>query len=126
MSVGSASDPREHTVLMRWRPYQEMNALERKMYWAVREETMLHELPVEERNHLPGSGIELIPAQDPADCSRVLLDWFDQGLATVMMTRTQTELPPARARALLSDPSAWTPEHSLVPTDAGVSALIDS
>jgi hypothetical protein len=102
-----------------------MSALERKMHWAVSEEAMLLELPIEERNHLPGGGIELIPAQDPADCSRVLLDWFDQGLVTVMMTGTQAELAPERARALLSDPSAWTPEHSLVPTDAGVSALND-
>jgi hypothetical protein len=109
---------------MGWRPYQEMDALERKMYWAVREETMLHQLPAEERNHLR-DGIELIPAQDPAECSRVLLDWFDQGLATVMVTRTQVELTPERARALLSDPSAWTLEHSLVLTDAGVSALTD-
>jgi hypothetical protein len=109
---------------MRWRPYREMDVLERKMYWAVREESTLGELPLEERDYLR-DGVELIPAQDPAECSRVLLDWFDQGLVTVMATGTQLDLVRERARALLADPRAWTPQHSLVPTDAGVAALTD-
>jgi hypothetical protein len=42
---------------MRWRPYQEMNALERKMHSAVSEESMLLELPLEERNHSPAAAL---------------------------------------------------------------------
>jgi hypothetical protein len=28
-----------------WKAYDAMSRIEKKMYWAVREETMLHELP---------------------------------------------------------------------------------
>lgn len=110
------------TGRMGWRAKDAMSPVERKMYWAVREETMLHELPLEEHNHLR-DGVEVIPAAEPVECSRVLLEWFDQGLMTVMETGSQVELSKASAWALLSDPSGWTREHSLVLTDIGVSAL---
>lgn len=102
---------------------REMSAVEHKMYWAVRETAMLHELPTEEHNHL-SEGVEVVPAQDSTACSAVLLDWFDKGLRTVMNTYPpETELDPEAARALLADPTRWTPEHSVVLTDAGKSAL---
>lgn len=108
---------------MVWKSLQEMSAVERKMYWAVRETAMLHEVPLEEQNLL-SAGVEVVPAQDPAACSQVLLDWFDQGLATVTTTYPpESELDPETARALLADPKRWTPAHSLALTDAGDSAL---
>lgn len=49
---------------MGWRSQQEMSTVERKMFWAACETAMLHELPVEEHNHLPG-GVGVVPAQAP-------------------------------------------------------------
>ena len=100
-----------------------MSTVERKMFWAACETAMLHELPVEEHNHLPG-GIEVVPAQDPSECSRVLLDWFDAGLVTVSTTSPpERELEAAKARGLLADPTRWTPGHALVLTEEGESML---
>jgi hypothetical protein len=52
----------------------------------------------------------------------VLLGWFDDGLITVMETASQDALPRPEAPAVLADPRRWSPEHSLVVTDAGAAA----
>ena len=93
------------------------------MFWAVRESAMLHELPLPEVDD-PGSFREVRwPAERPADCAEVLLEWFDAGLVGVMTTGTERDLPPAEARELLADHAAWSPAHSLVITAASESAL---
>lgn len=93
------------------------------MFWAVRESAMLHELPMPEVDS-PGSEQEVRwPAEPPADCAKVLLEWFDAGLVGVTTTGTERELPQAEARELLADHAAWSPAHSLIITDAGDSAL---
>jgi hypothetical protein len=100
-----------------------MSRIERKMYWAVREETMLHELPWPEVD-APGTPREVrLPAEDPDDCASVLLGWFDAGLITVMATGDQIDLGPTEARALLAGPASWSPSHSLVLTDRGEEML---
>ena len=112
-----------HTADVRWKPYEEMSRLEQKMFWAVREETMLHELPLPEVDG-PGSATEVRwPAERPADCASVLLAWFDAGLLGVMSTDSQQDVPRIQARQVLADHDAWSPTHSLVLTDAGVAAL---
>lgn len=45
---------------MPWQSVEAMNAIQRKMYWAVREQALLHEVPWREVNHLP-DGDEVIP-----------------------------------------------------------------
>src|SRR4051794_26272372 len=98
-----------------------MTRLEQKMFWAVRESTMLHELPLPEVDD-PGSPREVKwAAERPADCSEVLLAWFDAGLVGVMTTDTQQDVPQVDARELLADHAAWTPDYSLIITDAGES-----
>lgn len=93
------------------------------MFWAVRESAMLHELPVPEVDD-PVSAHEVRwPAERPADCAEVLLDWFDAGLIGVVTTGTERELSRAEARELLADHAAWSPAYSLISTDAGESAL---
>jgi hypothetical protein len=84
---------------------------------------MLHELPWPEID-APGNPREVRwPAEDPAECAAVLIEWFDAGLITVMTSRGQQDLVGSDARTLLSDPAAWSPEHSLVLTDLGESQL---
>lgn len=93
------------------------------MFWAVRESAMLHELSLPEVD-APGSPGEVRwPAERPADCAEVLLEWFDAGLVTVMETDTQECLSPAEAREVLAAPAAWGPMYSLIITDAGESAI---
>ena len=100
-----------------------MSRLEQKMFWALREETMLHELPLPEVDS-PGSANEVRwPAERPADCASVLLTWFDAGLLGVMLTDSQQVVPHIRAREVLADHEAWSATHSLVLTDAGERAL---
>ena len=93
------------------------------MFWAVREGAMLHELPLPEVD-APDSAHEVRwPAERPADCSSVLLAWFDAGLVSVMDTESQRDLPQVQARKVLGNHSAWSPDHSVVITDAGEEAL---
>ena len=111
------------TVPVRWKPYDQMSRLEQKMFWAVRESTMLHELPLPEGDD-PGSANEVTwPAERPQDCAEVLLEWFDAGLVGVMITDTQREMPRAEARGVLVKHSAWSPMYSLLITAAGEAAL---
>ena len=112
-----------HTAAVRWRSYEEMSRLEQKMFWAVREEAMLHDLPVPEVDD-PGSVHEVRwPAERPAECAAVLLAWFDAGLIDVMTTDSQQVIGRVEAREVLADHAAWGPTHSLVLTDAGEEAL---
>lgn len=112
------------TVPVHWKPYDQMSRLEQKMFWAVRESTMLHELPLPEVDS-PGSTSEVSwPAERPADCAEVLIAWLDTGLVGVMITDTQRELSHPEAREALVNHSAWSPTYSLFITDAGEAALI--
>lgn len=108
---------------MPWAPLDDMSRVELKMYWAVREEATLRELPLEEQLQVRG-GVDVVSAEDPAACSRVLVSWCDQGLVTVMTSDDEVELSLDDARLLLEHPEAWTYGHVLVPTEAGVSALL--
>lgn len=100
-----------------------MSRLEQKMFWAVRESTMLHELPLREVDG-PDSANEVTwPAERPSDCAEVLLGWFDAGLVGVMVTDAQRELPETEAREVLANHGAWGLTHSLVITDDGQAAL---
>ncbi|KRC46537.1 MULTISPECIES: hypothetical protein [unclassified Nocardioides] len=106
------------------KPYDEMTRLEQKMFWAVREGAMLHELPMSEVDN-PGSDNEVRwPAEQPEDCAGVLLRWFDEGLVGVMTTEDERDLPSAEARRVLADHEAWSSTHSLFITDSGDAALI--
>ncbi|MEQ4210169.1 hypothetical protein [Actinopolymorpha sp. B9G3] len=108
---------------MGWKAYEAMSRIEKKMYWAVREETMLHELPWPEVDS-PGTTHEVRwPAEDPAECAAVLIEWFDAGLIAVMTTLDQQALDASGARRLLSNPATWTPDHSLVLSDVGEAGL---
>ncbi|WP_134739274.1 hypothetical protein [Nocardioides sp. 503] len=108
---------------MGWKTYDAMSRIEKKMYWAVREETMLQELPWPEIDD-PRSPREVRwPAEDPDDCATVLLGWFDAGLITVMTTGGHDYLGSSEARALLTGPAGWSPSHSLVLTDRGEELL---
>ncbi len=100
-----------------------MTPVELKMYWAVREEASLLELAVEERM-LVRDGVDVISAEDPHECSRVLLEWCDQGLVTLMRADDEVELDVPLARALLAEPASWTDDHVVVATEAGVLALL--
>lgn len=112
-----------HTADVRGKSYDEMSRLEQKMFWAVREETMLHELPLPEVDD-PDSAHEVRwPAELPSDCALVLLAWFDAGLVGVTLTESRRAVPDSEARAILADHDAWSPTHSLVLTDAGEAAL---
>lgn len=109
---------------MRWKTYDEMSRLEQKMFWAVRESTMLHELPMPEVDN-PGSDNEVRwPAEMPEDCAEVLLRWFDEGLVGVVTTRDAHDLPRTEARHVLADYTAWSSTYSLTITDAGEAALV--
>lgn len=102
-----------------WMPYDQMSRLEQKMFWAVRESAMLHELPLPEVDD-PGSTNEVSwAAEEPADCARVLLGWLNAGLVCVISTDEQRDLPSADAREVLANYTAWSPAYSLVLTDAG-------
>lgn len=93
------------------------------MFWAIREEAMLHELPLPEVDD-PGSVREVRwPAERPWDCADVLLEWLDAGLLAVMVTDTQERLSAARAREVLTDHANWSATYWLTLTDAGESAL---
>jgi len=106
------------------KPYDQMSRLEQKMFWAVRESTMLRELAMPEVDS-PGSVNEVVwPAEKPEECARVLLEWFDAGLVHVMTTVTQLDLPHDQARAALANYATWSTQYSLVITDAGESALV--
>lgn len=107
---------------MAWKRYQEMSRIEQKLYWAVREESTLHEVPLPEIDRLPAGDVEW-PAEDPVECSRVLIDWLDAGLITVMQSNDEVELLPPGAREVLAMPERWSDQHALVLTDAGVVAL---
>jgi hypothetical protein len=108
---------------MSWKPYDQMSRLEKKMFWAVREATMLHELPLPEVD-APGSVNEVVwPSEQPEDCAALLLDWFDAGLVGVMETRTQRVPDRSQGRDVLANHEAWSPTHSLVLTDEGEAAL---
>jgi chloramphenicol 3-O-phosphotransferase len=109
---------------MRWRPYDEMSRLEQKMFWAVRESTMLHELPLPEVDDSGSHNEVRWPAESPADCADVLLAWFDAGLVGVMITGTDRDLPEPEAREVLANYAAWSPTYSLTITDAGEAALV--
>lgn len=111
------------TAAMPWPPLDDMSRVELKMYWAVREEATLRELPLEEQLTVRGS-IDVVDAEAPADCSRVLLAWCDQGLVTLMTAADEVELSPEDARPLLERPEAWTDDHVVVATEAGVAALL--
>lgn len=101
-----------------------MSRLEHKMFWAVRESTMLHELPLLEVDD-PGSQNELrCPAESAADCADVLLAWFDAGLVGVVITDTERDLHGPEAREVLAKYAAWSPTYSLTITDAGEAALV--
>jgi hypothetical protein len=74
------------TEPVRWKPYDQMGRLEQKMFWAVREFSDASRDPLPEVDD-PGSANEVTwPAERPADCARVLLEWFDAGLVGVMTT----------------------------------------
>ena len=106
-----------------WKPYEQMSRLEQKMFWAVRESAMLHELPRAEVDN-PGSVNEVTwSAVLPADCAAVLLGWFDAGLVGVMTTEAQRDLPSVEARRMLANHAAWSPTHSLLLTEAGEAGL---
>lgn len=47
-----------HTADVRWKSDDEMSRLEQKMFWAGREEAMLHQLPLPEVDS-PGSANEV-------------------------------------------------------------------
>ena len=112
------------TAAVHWKSYDEMSRLEQKMFWAVRESAMLQELPMPEVDS-PGSDNEVRwPAERPADCADLLLQWFDQGFVSVMTTRGGRELPKTEARMVLADHAAWSTTYSLVITDAGEAALV--
>ena len=108
---------------MPWPAFDDMSRVELKMYWAVREEATLRELPLEEQLQVRG-GTDVVSAEDPAACSRVLLSWCDQGLVTVMTPDDEVELPPEQARPVLERHEAWSDDHVLVATSAGVAALL--
>lgn len=93
------------------------------MFWAVRESTMLHELPLPEVDAASTTNEVTWPAERPEDCTEVLLEWFDAGLVSVMITNTQQALPRTEAREVLVNHSAWSPTYSLLITDAGEAAL---
>lgn len=98
-----------------------MSRLEQKMCWAA--SAMLNELPLSEIDD-PGSGNEVKrPAEPPADCAEVLLQWFDAGLVGVMTIATDRDLPPTEARDVLANHEAWSPKYSLIITDAGGAAF---
>lgn len=107
---------------MPWPPLDDMSRVELKMYWAVREEATLRELPLEEQLEVR-DGVDVVSAEDPVDCSRVLMSWCDQGLVTVM-TADEVELSLDDARPVLEHPELWTDDHVLVATEAGVAALL--
>lgn len=65
---------------MGWKPYDAMSRIEKKMYRAVREEAMLHELPWPEIDDPGGPREVRWPAEDPSECTAILLTWFDAGL----------------------------------------------
>ena len=111
------------TAPMPWPAFDDMSRVELKMYWAVREEATLRELPLEEQLQVRG-GTDVVSAEDPAACSRVLLSWCDQGLVTVMTPDDEVELSPADARLVLERHEEWTDDHVLVATSAGVAALL--
>lgn len=50
---------RWHNERVGWTPYDQMSRLEQKMYWAVRESAMLHEVPGLEVDD-PGSPGEVV------------------------------------------------------------------
>lgn len=104
---------------MGWKAYDAMSRIEKKMYWAVREEAMLHELPWPEIDGPGGPGEVRWPAEVPEACAAILLKWFDDGLIAVMTSRDQDDLAASDARALLADPTSWSAEHSLVLTPLG-------
>lgn len=108
---------------MTWPPLDRMSRVELKMYWAVREEATLRELPLEEHLQVR-DGPDVISAEDPVACSEVLLSWCDRGLVTVMTAVDEVELAPVEARVLLGGPDTWTDDHVLVATTAGVTALL--
>lgn len=108
---------------MPWPPLDDMSPVELKMYWAVREEATLRELPLEEQLQVRG-GVDVVSAEDPADCGRVLTSWCDQGLVTLMAAADEVELAVDEARPILEDPELWTDDHVLVATEAGVAALL--
>jgi hypothetical protein len=113
------TSPNDRLSTVLWMPYDQMSRLEQKMFWAVRESAMLHELPVPEVDN-PGSASEVRwAAEEPADCARVLLGWLDAGLVGVMSTDEERELPSADAREVLAKYAAGSPAYSLVLTDAG-------
>lgn len=112
------------TATVPWKPYDDMTRLEQKMFWAVRESAMLHELPMPEVDD-PGSANEVRwPAELPEDCAKVLLQWFDDGLVGVVTTSDDRELPTSEARSVLADHGAWSPTYSLIITDAGEAGLV--
>ena len=111
------------TALMPGPSLNDMSRVELKMYWAVREEASLRELPLEEHLQVR-AGTDVVSAEDPAVCSRVLLSWCDQGLVTVMTAGDEVELSPEHARPVLERHEAWSDDHVLVATSAGVAALL--
>ena len=104
----------------------------REMLLRVEEETQLYALPYEVVDKHANTTVERGP-WIPAECSAVMLSWFDHGLIMLYlpsepeiwapgyvlgewMFRAQREphahvLAPRDARELLSDPAQWVPDR---------------
>jgi hypothetical protein len=99
-----------------------------EMYWAIREEAPLYEVPLGVTDHLSTGSVPHGPWR-PQDCARILLQWHIGGLLGLYRytpTRDNGEfLTSTEVGEILSAPEAWvmyedwTRVTALVITDKG-------
>ena len=99
--------------------WEELTSTERRLLGAADVGTELGHITLPERVYREDGTFTHRPALDPAECSKILLDWFDEGLVTVHRVPDNVDVTVEEARALIGDKSRWGFSEGVSLTDKG-------